>query len=166
MSKVIYDRNGYLFVKKPRTGEVRGLRPTFANAFWEVYTIFSPEGIDYRIVGINGERRSYGGYGGLSRSVVYYEPAGYDLIYHNIDAPDWHLLSLRDGKLCDITQQLANSGEKMPLMVTHMAFEAPFLWMHVKGMRCYEKDCYFRQGDNGYETVSAEMGTRLRRGFF
>lgn len=163
--KLIYGSDGVFYEKNLKTGEVRKLSPTFSNEFWEIYTVFSPEGIIYKIVGINrdGERCSYAQYSGLSSSIIYYEPAGRDLLCHDINSPDWRILSVCGGKLCDITSQLADNGEHMPLAVTYVEFKAPFLRLHVKGLRPYEKDCWFKQVESGYEPVSAETAANLMK---
>lgn len=153
MNKLIWNKQLAFFEENTRNGEVRELYPICRNEYWEVYASFSEEGIRYVIVGVNGERRVYKEYGGLYRSIIYFEPAGRDLMCRKVESGDWHLLSVRSGKLCDITARLVGRGEPMTLTVTCMEFKSPVLHVCARASRCYEKDCYFKQTENGYEKI-------------
>ena len=153
MNKLIYNKQLAFFEENTRSGAVRELHPICCNEYWEVYASFSEEGITYAIVGVNGERRVYKEYGGLSRSIIYYEPAGRDLMCRKVESGDWHLLSVRSGKLCDITARLVNRGEPMTLIATSMEFKSQVLHICARAPRHYEKDCYFKQTENGYEKI-------------
>ena len=153
MNRLIYNKQLAFFEENTRSGEVHELHPICCNEYWEVYASFSAEGIRYAIVGVNGERHVYKEYGGLSREIIYYEPAGRDLMYCKVGVGDWHLLSICDGKLCVITDRLVSNGEPMKLCVTYMEFKSQVLQLHARAPRYYEKDCYFKQTEKGYEKI-------------
>ena len=153
MNRLICNKQLAFFEENTRSGEVHELHPICCNEYWEVYASFSAEGIRYAIVGVNGERCVYKEYGGLSREIIYYEPAGRDLMCHYVASGAWRLLSVRGDKLCDITAKLANCGNPMKLFVTYMEFKSQVLWLHARASRYYEEDFYFKQTENGYEKI-------------
>ena len=156
----IYEKISNIDSKK-RT--YRRLQPTFVSEYWEIYALHRSRGLYYAVIRLHQQMRTF-----YEDSIDYsdegrfYLPIGRDLAFRSMRDVRWLLLSVRDGRLANVTTEFFQWVSSSMYYVSFVAYRSPLVCLSFKSVPRIQQEerLYLLQTEEGYEPVEEEVVRR------